>query len=187
MSIDVSRPCQDRPCQNDVLAAWVVEPKAVGSRRRVGLVPGGLRFAFCGRTSTSGYQDRVSSRRWQVESARDLVAGRGVIVAEFFDVGYSRRLAWVNRPQAAALLAAVQDPGRGFDAVVVGEYERAFYGDQLLQLAPLFERHGVQVWLPEAHGPIDHRDSTHRALVMLLGAQLLGAPLIGHGRAFNRH
>ncbi|MER7004121.1 hypothetical protein ABT297_13910 [Dactylosporangium sp. NPDC000555] len=28
-------------------------------------------------------------------------------------------------------------------AVVVGEYERAFYGDQLLSLAPVFEAHGV--------------------------------------------
>ena len=39
-----------------------------------------------------------------------------------------------------ALLAAVADPGRGFDAIVVGEYERAFYGDQLLPLLPVLER-----------------------------------------------
>jgi hypothetical protein len=35
-----------------------------------------------------------------------------------------------------ALLAALADPDRGFDAVVVGEYERAFCGDQLARLAP---------------------------------------------------
>jgi hypothetical protein len=50
----------------------------------------------------------------------------GRIVAEFFDVGYSRTLAWARRPQAAALVGALADPDRGWDAVVIGEYERAF-------------------------------------------------------------
>ena len=63
------------------------------------------------------------------------------------------------------------DPDRGFDAVVVGEYERAFYGTQLRQLAPLFQQHGVQLWIPETNGPIDHEDPVHQALMMLLGAQ----------------
>jgi site-specific DNA recombinase len=87
-----------------------------------------VRFAFYGRISTVEYQDPVSSRAWQVEAAGRVVAGRGRIVAEFFDVGTSRSLPWVRRPQAAALLAAAQDPDRGFDAVVVGEFERAFAG-----------------------------------------------------------
>jgi hypothetical protein len=30
-----------------------------------------------------------------------------------------------------------------------GEYERAFAGDQLLNLLPLFDEHGVQLCLPE--------------------------------------
>jgi site-specific DNA recombinase len=68
-------------------------------------------------------------------------------------------------------LAAVADPGRGFDAVVVGEYERAFFGDQLTQLLPLFAQHGLSLWLPETQGPVDGTDPTHQALVMLLGAQ----------------
>lgn len=158
--------------QAALLTDWVKQPRLVSrARRRVQPVPGRLRFACNGRTSTAGFQDRVSSRSWQYESARDLIDGHGVIVSESFDVGYSRRLAWAQRPQAAALLAALADPHRGFDAVVVGEYERAFYGDQLRRLAALFERHGVELWLPEAHGPINHRDSTHQALMMLLGAQ----------------
>ncbi|HEV8561406.1 MAG TPA: hypothetical protein VGR06_34225 [Actinophytocola sp.] len=66
-------------------------------------------------------------------------------MAEYFDAGYSRRLPWVDRPEAAALLAALADPDRGFDAIVVGEYERAFFGDQLQQLLPLFHKHGVQL------------------------------------------
>jgi site-specific DNA recombinase len=55
--------------------------------------------------------------------------------------------------------------------VAVGEYERAFYGDQLRHLATVFERHGMQLWLPEVHGRVNHRDPTHQALMMLLGAQ----------------
>lgn len=56
---------------------------------------------------------------------------------------------------AALLLAAIAVSDCGFDAVVVGEYERAFDGDQVLSLLPLFEQHGVQQWLPEAHGPVN--------------------------------
>jgi site-specific DNA recombinase len=97
--------------------------------------------------------------------------GHGIIAAEYFDFGHSRRLPWTQRPHAAALLAALHDPERGFDAVVVGEYERAFYGNQLLGLGSVFADHGVQLWLPETHGPLDLRDSGHRALTMLLGAQ----------------
>lgn len=131
----------------------------------------GIRFAFYGRTSTTRFQDRVSSCAWQREVAETVVAGRGVITVEFFDSGCSRRVPWSDRPQAAALLEAVQDPDRRFDAVVVGEYERAFYGRQLRSIMPILERHGVQLWLPETDGAVDMSDSTHQALMLLLGAQ----------------
>jgi hypothetical protein len=61
-----------------------------------------------------------------VTVAAALVAGHGRIVAEFFDTGYSRALAWARRPQAATLVAGLADPDRGWDAIVIGEYERAF-------------------------------------------------------------
>ncbi|MFF0659523.1 hypothetical protein [Micromonospora tulbaghiae] len=75
---------------------------------------------------TVDHQDRASSCRWQRNHAEDLIAVHGRIVAEFFDEGVSRRIAWLDRPQAARLLAAVADSARGFDAIVVGEHERAF-------------------------------------------------------------
>jgi site-specific DNA recombinase len=53
----------------------------------------------------------------------------------------------------------------------VGEYERAFFGTQLTQLAPLFQEYGVALWLPEAGGPLDFDDAIHRALITMLGAQ----------------
>jgi hypothetical protein len=53
------------------------------------------------------YQDEASSRRWQFDRAVDLVADRGAIVAEFFDVGCSRSVPWHRRPRAGELLARV--------------------------------------------------------------------------------
>jgi hypothetical protein len=61
----------------------------------------GLRFAFYGRTSTIGHQDRTSSQGWQREVADSVVAGHGAVVVEFFDAGCSRRLPFSSRPDAA--------------------------------------------------------------------------------------
>ena len=33
---------------------------------------------------------------------------------------------------------------------MIGEYERAFCSSQYSLMAPLFEHHGVHLWLPEA-------------------------------------
>jgi site-specific DNA recombinase len=89
--------------------------------------------------------------------------------AESFDVGTSRSLPWARRPQAAAVLAAAQDPGRGFDAVVVGEFERAFAGGQAPMVIALLASFGAQVWLPEARGPVDPARPAHQALLLMLG------------------
>ncbi len=127
----------------------------------------GVRFAFYGRISTRNHQDRFSSSGWQREAAETLITGRGTIVAEFFDTGCSRRLPWHRRRQAAALLAALDEEDRGFEAIVVGEYERAFTDTQLTHLLPLLQRHGVQLWLPEAGGPVDATNPAHPALMTM--------------------
>jgi site-specific DNA recombinase len=90
-----------------------------------------MRFAFLGRVSTEDAQDPETSRGWQLWRSRALIepAG-GEIVAEYFDIGQSRSLPWSRRPEASKLLAALKEPERGFSAVVVGEPERAFYGNQ---------------------------------------------------------
>jgi site-specific DNA recombinase len=154
-----------------LLAEWINGQfgRVPSSRRRP--VEPGLRFALYGRISTKEFQDQKSSLSWQREAALELITDRGAIVAEFFDVGCSRRRSWYARPQAAALLAALNHPDRAFDAIVVGEYERAFAGDQLLSLVPLLDSHGVRLWLPETNGPIDVGDPTHEAIIVLLGAQ----------------
>ena len=125
-------------------------------------MPGRLRFVFYGRVSTEDWQDPVTSRARQREQAEALVRGHGEIVAEFFDVGESRTVAWARRPQSAALVAQLADPDRGWDAIVVGEYERAFYGSQYAAMAPLFEHYGVQLWMPEVGGRVDYHLSMTR-------------------------
>ena len=154
----------------DTLVAWAAGQRRLAPQRFAAGV-GGLRFAFYGRMSTVDFQDRASSCRWQRDFAAELVAEHGRIVVEFFDEGVSRRVAWPGRPQAARLLAAIADPGRGFDAVVVGEYERAFAGRQLDQLAPILRRHRIGLWLPETDGPVDFDDPRHLALIDLLGVR----------------
>ncbi|MFC4869806.1 recombinase family protein [Streptomonospora arabica] len=117
------------------------------------------------------FQDRDSSRGWQREAAEEVIADYGGIVAEFFDAGCSRQVAWEQRPQAAALPAAAAQSGRPFDAVVVGEYERAFAGGQFEEVVAKLAGCGVRVWLPEAGGLVDLSDPEHAVLMRVLGAQ----------------
>jgi len=149
-----------------MLKAWA---ERTGHRRAATNGRGGLRFVFYGRVSTEDWQDPVTSRARQLTQAVMLTAGRGVIVAEFFDTGYSRTLAWARRPQAAALVAALADPDRGWDAIVIGEYERAFYGAQYASMAPLFEHYGIQLWTPEVGGRVDWHAEDHEETMLALG------------------
>jgi hypothetical protein len=98
-----------------------------------------------------------------------LTAGHGAIVAHFFDVGESRTLPWPRRPQAAALVAQLADPDRGWGAIVIGEYERAFYGSQYALMAPLFEHYGIQLWMPEVGGRVDWHAEDHEETMLALG------------------
>jgi hypothetical protein len=98
-----------------------------------------------------------------------VTAGHGVIVAESFDVGESRTLPWARRPQAAAVVAALADPDRGWDAIVIGEYERAFYGNQYASMAPLFEHYGIGLWMPGVGGRVDRHAEDHEETMLALG------------------
>ena len=99
------------------------------------------RFAFYGRVSTEDNQDPEASRNWQRSRATALIepAG-GLLVTEFFDIGMSRSLPWKRRPKANDLLTALADTDRGFDAVVIGEPQRAFYGNQYGLTMPVCRR-----------------------------------------------
>jgi site-specific DNA recombinase len=168
MTAELDQGVAVRSPDTDGLLAWA---ERTGRRPAAAPGRGRLRFAFYGRVSTEDYQDPVTSRARQCDQAGALVAGYGQIVAEFFDIGQSRTLAWARRPQAAALVAGLADPDRGWDAVVIGEYERAFYGSQFASMAPLFEHYGVQLWTPEVGGRVDLHAEDHEQTMMALGLQ----------------
>jgi site-specific DNA recombinase len=130
----------------------------------------GMRLAFWGRVSTEDNQDPESSRGWQITRAKALIEPHGGrIVTEFFDIDKSRSIPPQRRPQASALLAALADPHRAFDAVVVGEPQRAFYGNQFGNTFPIFAHYGVPLWVPEVGGPIDPDNEAHDLIMSVFG------------------
>ncbi len=134
-----------------------------------------IRFAFAGRVSTEDAQDPEASRGWQLRRARSLIEPHGgVVVEEFFDVGQSRSLPWSRRPEASRLLAALKDPGRGFEAVVIGEPQRAFYGNQFSLTFPVFVHYSVALWVPEVGGAVDPGSEAHDMLMNLFGGMSKG-------------
>lgn len=134
-----------------------------------------MRFAFYGRVSTEDQQDPDSSRGWQLRRSRELIEPHGgQILAEFFDVGQSRAVPWKRRPEASRLLALFRDPDRGFNAVVIGEPQRAFYGAQFALTFPLFEHYGVGLWVPEVGGRVDPGSEAHDLVMTLFGGMSKG-------------
>ncbi|MGW7425056.1 recombinase family protein [Streptomyces sp. NPDC054813] len=134
-----------------------------------------IRFAFAGRCSTEDLQDPEASRNWQLTRARALIepAG-GNIVTEYFDVGHSRSLPWQRRPRANELLKALRNPNRGFDAVVIGEPQRTFYGNQFGNTFPVFVHFRIPLWVPEIGGPIDPDNEAHDLVMSVFGGMSKG-------------
>ena len=147
-----------------------------GERRRAAPSPEktspARRFAFCGRVSTEDNQDPDASRNWQISRSRALIepAG-GIIVAEYFDIGQSRSLPWARRPRAAQLLADLANPGH---AVVIGEPQRAFCGNQYSLTMPVLTHYGVELWVPEVGGPIDPDSEAHDLIMSVFGGMSKG-------------
>jgi site-specific DNA recombinase len=134
-----------------------------------------ITFAFYGRVGQPRLQDVAASKAWQLHRALALIKPHsGVVVQQFFDAGVSRAVPWQRRPQASRLLTALRDPGRGFNAVVIGEPQRAFYGNQFSLTYPIFEHFGVGLWVPEVGGPIDPGSEAHDLAMTLFGSQSKG-------------
>ncbi|MFF4690502.1 recombinase family protein [Streptomyces sp. NPDC001307] len=134
-----------------------------------------IRFAFAGRCSTEDLQDPEASRNWQLTRARALIEPvGGQIVTEYFDVGHSRSLPWQRRPRANELLQALRNPNRGFDAVVIGEPQRTFYGNQFGNTFPVFVHFRIPLWVPEVGGPIDPDNEAHDLVMSVFGGMSKG-------------
>ncbi|CDM77190.1 Recombinase [Mycobacterium marinum] len=149
-----------------------VRDRMLGSGKGSGV---SLRFAFYGRVSTEDAQDPEASRSWQKRRALDLITPHGgVLVSDYFDVGQSRSLPWKRRPEASRLLADVTARDRGFDAVVIGEPARAFYGPQFALTFPVLTHYGVGLWVPEVGGAVDPGSEAHDLVMTLFGGMSRG-------------
>jgi site-specific DNA recombinase len=95
-------------------------------------------------------------------------------VSDYFDVGQSRSLPWKRRPEASRLLADVTGRDRGFDAVVIGEPARAFYGPQFALTFPVLTHYGVGLWVPEVGGAVDPGSEAHDLVMTLFGGMSKG-------------
>lgn len=127
-------------------------------------------MATYGRCSTEDNQDPETSHGWQLGNARKFVEPLGgEIVADYFDIGQSRSVPWDHRPEGRRLLAALKDPRREWNAVVVGEGTRCWFGNQFSLIAPRFEAYGVDLWVPELGGKYDPRNPSHKMLMSVLG------------------
>ena len=60
-------------------------------------------------------------------------------------MGESRTVAWAGARRPPRWSRSSRIRTEGGDAVVIGKYERAFYGSQYAAMAPLFEHYGVQL------------------------------------------
>ncbi len=134
-----------------------------------------LRFAFYGRVSTEDAQDPEASRSWQKRRALDLITPHGgVLAVDYFDVDQSRSLPWKRRPEASRLLSDVSSSRRDFDAVVIGEPARAFYGPQFALTFPVPTHYGVGLWVPEVGGAVDPGSEAHDLVMTLFGGMSKG-------------
>ncbi|MGD0607571.1 MAG: hypothetical protein ABSA53_28805 [Streptosporangiaceae bacterium] len=73
------------------------------------------------------------------------------------------------RGSAARLLADLAGPGRGFDAVVIGEPQRTFCGNQYSLVMPVFTHYGVELWVPEVGRPVDPDSEAHDLIMPVFG------------------
>jgi hypothetical protein len=95
-------------------------------------------------------------------------------VVEYFDIGGLPVAALAaqgagQRPSGDAPLARP-----GFEAVVIGEPARAFYGNQFGLTFRLFVHYGVALWVPEVGGRIDPGSDAHDLVMSLYGGMSKG-------------
>src|SRR5204863_4565779 len=121
-------------------------------------------------TSTEDNQTPEDSRRRQLALAEQLIAPvGGQIVATYHDVDVSRSVPWSRRLEATRLLVDAADLSRVWDALVIGEPQRAFSGAQFQLAFPVLSHHGVELWVPEVGGRVDPDSEAHDLVMSLFG------------------
>jgi len=72
------------------------------------------------------------------------------------------------------LLADVASADREFEGIVIGEPQRAFYGNQFGLTFPVLTHYGVEMWVPEVGGAVDPGSEAHDMVMTLFGGMSKG-------------
>jgi site-specific DNA recombinase len=129
-----------------------------------------LLFAFVGRVSTEDMQEPEASRARQIAKASTILPPSAQIVADYFDIGDTRALPWPRRPETGRLLRELRSGTNAWDAIVVGEFTRAFGAPiQYSTTYPLLQHFGIELWLPEIGGKVDFSSATTEMQLGMLG------------------
>jgi DNA invertase Pin-like site-specific DNA recombinase len=127
-------------------------------------------FAFVGRVSTEEMQEPEASRARQIAKASTILPPSAQIVADYFDIGDTRALPWPRRPETSRLLRELRSGTNTWNAIVVGEFTRAFGAPiQYSTTYPLLQHFRIELWLPEIGGRVDFSSATTEMLLGMLG------------------
>jgi DNA invertase Pin-like site-specific DNA recombinase len=108
----------------------------------------------------------------QIVKASTILPPSAQIVADYFDIGDTRALPWPRRPETGRLLRELRSGTNTWNAIVVGEFTRAFGAPiQYSTTYPLLQHFGIELWLPEIGGRVDFSSATTEMLLGMLGAR----------------
>jgi DNA invertase Pin-like site-specific DNA recombinase len=134
-----------------------------------------IRFALYGRVSTEDQQDPKASRGCQLRRARSLIDPHGgTIVDSTSTSGKAGHCRGKRRPEASRLLVDVASADRSFDALAIGEPQRAFYGNQFGLTFPVLTHYGVGLWVPEVGDAVDPGSEADDMVMTLFGGMSKG-------------
>ena len=129
-----------------------------------------FRAALYARVSTEDRQSPEDSIAWQRSVATALIGPHGGPSSSSTSMSaYPASLPWSRRPEASRLLQDCARQDRAFDALVIGEPQRAFAGTQYGLTAPILWHHGVELWVPEVGGRVDPDSEAHDLVMSLFG------------------
>ena len=77
-------------------------------------------------------------------------------------------------PRPIDALETFRSSKRGFDAVVIGEPQLAFHGNQFGLTFPVFVYYGIELWLPEVDGAVDPGFDAQDLVMSLYGGMSKG-------------
>ncbi|MBW8487283.1 hypothetical protein [Actinomadura parmotrematis] len=136
--------------------------------------PAPTRFAFYGYTCTGPLvetpgRDQQFCDLTRAQTLTEQLGGQ--IITQYYDIDSDHRLhprlrPWTQRPQARLMLDAL--PSHEFDALIVANITPwLFAGDDVWDVVALLARHGMTLWTPGIHRPLDPTNPEHALMASI--------------------